>query len=486
MEGPFLELRSPLQKIFSTPTIRNPQKPNKNLRTIPGKTRMNKRILPDGSKLFLVDDLSPEDEAMLQALYSRSAESVETHLEKVKQTTSGKFMSTYYVGYGHKSIADCGTTTLFLEGVSLLAAKAVQDWPLYSGQETSTRYIDMSKQRIVDPVGTPASKAILDRWMAFYTSNQDRVVETIRQRHPKLPNEKEDVYERAVKARSFDVLRGFLPAGITTQLSWHTNLRQAGDHLTMISKHPAAEIQNLGVSLQGLLGESYPSSGVGLNLASVAGVALKSAGAEDRAKWEQTVVNAYTFFNRRRPPFMTTILNADLKPYEEILASRPRGSVLPHFMTDLGQLHFWFQLDFGSFRDIQRHRNGVCRMPLLTTDYGFETWYLNQLDPDLAGRASKLILEQTQEINNISDNPVERQYYTALGFLVNCDVMYGLPAALYVMELRSSKTVHPTLRKVVHGIISDFRKNYPDVALHVDMDSDDWDVRRGTQTITTK
>lgn len=49
-------------------------------------------------KLRIVDDLNPEDEAMLQALYSRSAESVDTHLDKVKQSGSGKFMSQYYVG----------------------------------------------------------------------------------------------------------------------------------------------------------------------------------------------------------------------------------------------------------------------------------------------------------------------------------------------------------------------------------------------------
>src|SRR5271170_5042653 len=90
-----------------------------------------------GTKLLLIDDLAPEDLAMLQALYSRSAESAEMHLEKVRQAGSGKFMSKFYIGYNHKSIADCGTTTFFIEGVSMLTAKAIQDWALYSGQETS-------------------------------------------------------------------------------------------------------------------------------------------------------------------------------------------------------------------------------------------------------------------------------------------------------------------------------------------------------------
>src|SRR5580700_6467897 len=220
------------------------------MNTVSTKDLHVKKTLDNGTKLMIVDDLNPEDAAMLQALYSRSADSAEVHLDKVKKSGSSRFFENYVVGYGHKSIADCGTTTLFIEGVSLLAAKAVQDWPLYSGQETSTRYIDMGKQKIIDPVGTPESRAILDAWMDFYSSNQGRVSEILVQRYPKRDGEKDETYARAIKARTFDVLRGFLPAGITTQLSWHTNLRQASDHLVSLVNLPAAEIADLGRTLQ--------------------------------------------------------------------------------------------------------------------------------------------------------------------------------------------------------------------------------------------
>lgn len=478
---------------------------------------MQKKIETGTSKFMLVDDLSPEDLAMLQALYSRSAESAEVHLEKVAKSGSGKFMERFYVGYGHKSIADCGSTTLFIEGVSTLAAKAVQDWPLYSGQETSTRYIDMSKQRIEDPVGTSVSRAILDRWMEFYTTSQGAVEATIRERYPQSKQDSEAVaqrlykkalnqlsddelaaveksaktsYEGAVKARVFDSLRGFLPAGVTTQLSWHTNLRQAGDHLVMLSKHPSKEIRDIGTSLQKLLGETYTSSGMGMSLASVSGVGTEGGTeAQDaRRRWEQTVADTYSYFDdfSSSEAFETSIHRSFLTPFQDIIQSRPRGCVLPHFMTDLGQLHFSFPLDFGSFRDLQRHRNGVCRMPLLTTDHEFEPWYIEQLGNGLDVEALNLIDWQTAAIKKISDDPVVRQYYTALGFRVPCFVTFGLPAAVYVMELRSGKTIHPTLRRVIHRMIGQFRNEFPEFPLHVDMDPDDWSVRRGMQTITQK
>jgi hypothetical protein len=69
---------------------------------------------------------------------------------------------------------------------------------------------------------------------------------------------------------------------------------------------------------------------------------------------------------------------------------------------------------------------------------------------------------------------------------VPCTVTYGLPALLYVLELRSGKHVHPSLRRVIHSMVKKFQHEYPDVALHVDMDPDDWSVRRGEQTITEK
>lgn len=88
----------------------------------------------------------PEDLAMLQALYSRSPAPVATHLERIAVSGSGKFMDQFYVGYGHESIGDLGTISVFIEGLSMAAAKAFQDNELYRGQECSTRYIDFSTQ----------------------------------------------------------------------------------------------------------------------------------------------------------------------------------------------------------------------------------------------------------------------------------------------------------------------------------------------------
>jgi len=146
-------------------------------------------------------------------------------------------------------------------------------------------------------------------------------------------------------------------------------------------------------------------------------------------------------------------------------------------------------LDFGSFRDLQRHRNGVCRMPLLTSRFGFEPWYVEQLPEYIQAHAQSLIREQVEAIDATRAPAVQKQYLLPLGFKVPLQCMYPFPAFVYLLEMRSAKTVHPTLRKLVLSMITSFRNGLDDntpVALHVDEDPDDWTVRRGGQTIKRK
>ncbi len=428
-------------------------------------------------KTFVYDEFNPEDIAMMQALYSRSAESVTEHADKVKKSGSGKFMEKFYVGYGHASIADCGSTTVFIEGVSMLVAKAIQDWPLYSGQETSSRYIDFAKQEIIDPVGTSESKKIIQAWIDFYSSSKEPLITYLQKRYPRRPEEDENVYLKAITARSFDILRSFLPAGSTTQLSWHTNLRQAADKLALLRYNPLPEVRSVAESVHQSLSAKYPNS-------------FSHKNYEEQENYRQYLVENFTFYNPKicNPNFIysTTINPSGLSQYKEILSKRPVKTNLPHFLTELGTITFEFLMDFGSFRDIQRHRNGVCRMPLLTTSCGFNDWYLNQLPDDLMLKALNLIKTQTEAIQALSATEEIKQYYVAMGFNTPCKVTYGLPATVYTVELRSGKLVHPTLRKIAHQMHYGLKALFPDLVLHSDLELDSWDVRRGLSDIKEK
>ncbi len=426
--------------------------------------------------VYVYDEFSPQDIAMMQALYSRSPLSVAVHVDKVRLSGSGKFMEQFYVGYGHSSIADCGSTTIFIENLSILADKAIQDWFQYAGQETSTRYVDMSKQRLVDPVGNKKSSKILQKWMNFYLDNQPKVEQYLCSCYPIKTGQNDAVYIKAIKARSFDILRGFLPAGITTQLSWHTNLRQAWDHLQILTHHPLSEVRQVSTEILRQLKGKYPHS--------FSHEIVPSQ--EDYLELFQKEY-AYLSVKERWPrfKFKSQINKNELNKFKKIL-NRPAKTGLPAFLSQLGVLEFRFRLDYGSFREVQRHRSAFHHMPLLTLEYGFNQWYLMQLPSEVRKKAEQLIKEQEEEIQKLKCCKEERQYYIPLGYNVGVKMVCTLPSAVYIAELRSGKAVHPTLRIIAQKMGAEIEKISPNLKLNLDREPSDWDICRGTHDIVRK
>lgn len=431
--------------------------------------------------IFIVDDQGPEATAMLQALYSRSADSARKHLEMVKERGSAKFMASYYVGYGHASIGDCGTTTLFVEGLSILACKAVQDNPLYSGQESSTRYIDFSKQAIIDPIDTSESQAILQKWMDFYLASLEPLEAFLKTQFPMAEGDKERVWDNAIKARCFDILRGFLPAGITSQLAWATNLRQAADKLHLMRHHPLQEVRDIADGCLEELRKHYPSSFGHKDYPDTEAYLAKTAAKTNYLETD--------FFPADQPDleFSTTVDNTKLEAAElDTIEGRPAKTNLPKYLDSYGQYTCTFDLDYGSYRDLQRHRNGVCRIPLLTGERGFHDWYLDELPGDLRAQAQALVIEQYAAIAALDARAEDKQYLYPLGAKVRCQTVYTLPQMIYVTELRSQNTVHSTLRDVMHWMHSELVARHPRLTLHTDLAASQFDTKRGTQTIVKR
>lgn len=437
--------------------------------------------LPRGGKILVLNtgaQIPPESEAMLQALHSRSVGGVIEHLEKLAKNGPEKFMSMFYVGYNHKSIGDCGSATLFIEGVSMLAAKAIQDSQLYSGQESSTRYIDFAKQKFHNPIGSSEASGVLDKWRDFYLFGLDPLKEHLRQKFPLEAGEDEKTYEKAIDARAFDIMRGFLPAGASTNLAWHTNLRQMADRIMILRHHPLQEVREIAIGAESVLKKAFPSS---------FGHKIYSKTEEYNAFW---MTDKYYFSQTHPADFKMVKNNVDfllLEQNKEILKRRPQKTELPKYLAECGTLQFEFLLDFGSFRDIQRHRAVIQRMPLVTMDHGFAPWYLEEMPSSLRNIASLLVTEQERTIRTFTMGKELAQYYIPMGYQLPNRLTGDLPALVYLVELRASSMVHPTLQKravqiaqVLEGLFGSYG-----LKLHIDLDSNPgrFDIRRGEQDI---
>ncbi len=423
--------------------------------------------------------ITAEATAMLQALHSRSVGGLMSHLTSLIKSGSDKFMSSFYVGYGHKSIGDCANTVLFIEGVSMLNAKAIQDWKMYSGQEASTRYIDFKEQIFINPLESKEGEQILEKWRSFYIESMPMVVASLTERYPIKDGEKEVIYTKAINARAFDILRGFLPAGASTNLAWSTNLRQAADKLALLSHHPLAETRNTADAMLAVLGEAHPNS-FGHNKY------------EDTETYNKDSSSSYYYHTVDCPDFNLTRNSIDteqIKEYEAILSTRPNAyTELPQHIAELGGIQFEFTLDFGSFRDIQRHRAVTQRMPLLTTELGFENWYLSELPEDVRSKAEVLLTEQEQSIKTLNTTKEIAQYYTAMGYKCANRLTGDLKALVYLIELRNTRFVHPTLRKraiqMAEVLESEFGKY--GLKIYLDNEPDMFDIKRGEQDIVAK
>ncbi len=444
-----------------------------------------------GGEVIVLDNgaiIGAEAEAMLQALHSRSTGGLKSHLKILNKTGADKFMNNFYVGYGHKSIGDCGSATIFIEGVSMLTAKAIQDWPLYSGQESSTRYIDFAKQRFVSSFDfskankkdKQVAKQVLENWRKFYIKAQDDLQDDLRRRFPKRKGEKEEIYQKAIKARSFDILRSFLPAGSTTNLAWHTNLRQAADKMMLLRHYPLSEVREVAKSLEEVLNKHFPNS---------FGQEIFPTTEKYNEFWMK---KKYYYFDReikkKRNEFKISFSKLDKKGVQknrELFLKRPLKTELPKFLADLGVIDLEFSLDFGSFRDLQRHRAISQRMPLLTMNLGFEEWYLSELPEKLRMEAKRLLREQKKTISSLKLSKEDKQYLIPMGYKVSNKISANLPALIYMVELRGTRFVHPTLRKRALQIAEELQKKL-DIPIHLDEEPNRFDVGRGEQDIVLK
>jgi hypothetical protein len=433
-------------------------------------------MLPNDFAVFAIDDLPPEAIAMLQALYSRDPRSVMVHLEQVKKLGPEKFMSTFYVGYGHRSIGDCGTTSFFIENVSMLAAKAIQDWPLYNGQEASTRYLDMSKQPFLNPLGTAGGAKIQDEWRAFYSYVLEMLVPHLKVRFPLQEGQEEKVYEKAIKARAFDIARGFLPAGATTFVSWHTNLRQAADHLKGMRHHPLGEVRNIAEVVLGAAQQKYAASFLHKKYDAEEDYVSQS---EAAFAYLQDVGPAGAFLYKSHLDVQAL---CDY-PINKLLNDRPPKAELHHRFRQYGTIDFSFPIDFGSYRDLQRQRSCVQEMPLLTTKWGFHEWYLEQLTPALREVSTEFIKQQAIRIAGLDATDVVKQYYVGMGYVVPAKISCTLPSAVYIAELRSTDAVHPTLRVQAQRMGDALEEAVPGLKMHHDRSPGTWNIRRGTHDI---
>ena len=426
----------------------------------------------------------PELLAMLMAFYSRSTKPIHERLASLGDTEDQikTALKKYYIGYGHASIADCASVSVFLENISLLAAKRVEATPLFNGQECSTRYIDFSKQGLTDPLDTELSRQILKGWMFLYYELQEPIKEHLISLNPCPSTESEALWTKAIQAKVFDVVRSFLPVAIQTSVALSMPMRALQEHLANLALSKEDEFKELAKTTLYQLATRFPS-------------AFESTTPKVSKFYKEThQLQDYTLeYSKSRIPqplTVTTSLDPELFRYTEELSLRQKGEKLPNFFNALGTVKIDYALDYGSWRDIQRHRNTVYNgASHLTSLWKFSEDYLRCIPNTIISSVRFKLEQQYRDLATLFyeyPDISKIQYYLPLGNLVNARLVVTIPQLIYILELRSSPTVHFTLRKLIHEIYQQLGSYSSLLNIQADLTPEQFSLARGYQDIHEK
>lgn len=334
-----------------------------------------------GTVHVLVSGPDAQEVSMLAAMYSRTTDGVEEMVDKVSKQGAGKFMEKFYIGYGHQSIGDLVDVRLFIEGIPLYVAPFLEHHSLFRGQETSSRFVSLGKQPLYGP-----RQPYMHNQMQYFSDLREEVMDRLT-----VACKPEDtVAKRAVAARSFDVTRGFIPMGVTTNVAWFGSIREMKRHLSWLVCEYAF-LQPWAYGIYDALREVYPES-----------------------------------------------LERDLeevRPGDPWTLSAVEAMSLPY--------RFYGSMDFGSLRDLNRHRVGWQRQLLLPMiNSPIFPWY-----PDTVELITGVNPCRTEKWDSL--RPLKDPGTFLLG--QTCEYDYRMPdkQARYFAWRRNQMDVHPTLRLAV-------------------------------------
>ena len=172
--------------------------------------------------------------------------------------------------YGDDSVAQLGSAHVACEGISNVLTKVVERGRLMSYLEQSTRYIPYTRKvagrwRYLTPpeiVGTgnqtPYERA-MDHLFQTYTTLLPRAEKHYRKLHARAADEKEQAYDRAIRARALDTVRGLLPAATRSNVGIHGSGQAFEGLVLRLLSHPLKEAQECGTEVLKALKEVIPS-----------------------------------------------------------------------------------------------------------------------------------------------------------------------------------------------------------------------------------
>jgi thymidylate synthase ThyX len=445
--------------------------------------------------VFALRNLPEEVAAVLFAYYSRSPDTLRENLLKLlaegdlemaadagaspplaqAQEKARAFHEKWVVGYGHGSVAEHAVVKLAVENVSILASKLIEDSRLASYTEKSTRYVRFSPDKAHYPaavMGSPAAGAyreIIAALMDAYAGWMEPVYKQVRERTPQTEKQTPRAYEAALRATTCDTLRYLLPAATHTNIGITINARALESMISKLLSQPLAEGREIGAQIKQeamhvaptLLKYADPSE-----YRTSACVRQPSASGKAPLRNEARIVGSYL---AEGEALRLIAMPDDASRFDlaRLMEGRGKHDPAPRCLERVS-LTFELTLDYGAFRDVQRHRMATIITEPLSPTYGYETpsaiteYGYGGAYQELMEMASNAYGRLVEE--GLTD---EAAYVLPLAYRVRTHMTANLRELFHFIELRTGRGGHPSYRKIALQVFEEVQRVYPKVAAFI-------------------
>jgi thymidylate synthase ThyX len=382
-------------------------------------------------------------------------------------------------GVGADSGAEHAAVHVVIEGVSRLAASVLVD--LRPGACT-LRSGPVDRRGYVEPAGlSPELSARyregMDRLLGTYLDLLPRVIETLRVRSSRGASGSESEHAAGL-------LRGLLPFGLATSVALSTDARSLAGLLAELATHPLRELRAIGAATARAAAHVLPELGQiappspyrgGIKAAVSEALRLVYTPPADGVSATMVITQPVRLLRHDKDALerIALALTYDLDPrahayglvdgLRHATASELEGIVKsgfagrgpgepPHRALAAASMTFELMLDCGAYGDLLRTRVAApatqrfgCRLgfdtPAELADLGFVDAYQDAL---ILAYDTWTKLEATL--------PIEAQYAVPLGYRVRTLWTLTLRELLEVIEQSSASGVHPSCRRIAHGL----------------------------------
>ncbi len=475
--------------------------------------------------IYVIYNLPPEVVAVLFAYVSRSPLSFRENLLKLiksKDLDMGKlihafesqgldyeeakekaraFHEKWVVGYGHSSIAEHAVASIAIENVSILASKVIEDNRLASYTEKSTRYQIFDKGKYYKPRNIMESEfakvyeETCDSLFDFYAEVMPKMMEHMREKYPKPEDMPDRLYESITKARACDVVRYVLPASTLTNIGMTANARTLEHMIRKLLSHPLKEMNDIGLAIKEEVKKIIPTlvkyankNDYIVETNNVMENLVKEMVKNEKPSPSKPVVLVGYDTEAENKTVASIIYKYSNLPYEQILkkvkamSEEEKRKVINEYvkrmskhdwpMRELEHVYYSFDIlvDYGAFRDLQRHRMCTQTNQDVTIAHGFEM--PKEFEEIGLGDGFTRQMESAKQTFEMirAKLPKEAQYVVPLAFRKRTLFTINLRELHHLIKLRSSKEGHISYRRIAWLMHDEIMKVHPVLGKYIRID----------------